>query len=139
MSVAGDSAPGPAASSVRDVVEQAAQTMWDAIDDKGIEGRLFEHDCRYLAKVLDDAGLLATHPAPVPVPAAERERYEDLLSSIWLYINWRYVTMQLTTPQKTLFADAVDAFEALQGEAPVADRWWLEGTREPARRWPGCD
>lgn len=45
----------------------------------------------------------------------------EMLHSIWLYIDWRYVTKQLTTRQKNLFADAVDAGSE---EPPVADRWW---------------
>jgi len=58
--------------------------------------------------------------------------YEDLLSSIWLYIDWRYVTRQLTTEQKELFADAVDADSArvaaqegpAYGPPSKAERWW---------------
>ncbi|MEU6725531.1 hypothetical protein ABZ917_17630 [Nonomuraea wenchangensis] len=63
--------------------------------------------------------------------ADERRKYEDLLGAIWLYIGWRYVTRQLTTEQKNLFADAVaaelargDGFDAVEAEAAV-DRWWL--------------
>ena len=61
------------------------------------------------------------------------ERYEDLLGSIWLYVNWRYVTKQLTTEQKELFADAVDAHSArLNAGEPEIDlhpveRWWRDG------------
>lgn len=40
----------------------------------------------------------------------QRREFEDLLGSISLYISWRYVTKQLTTPQKERFADAVDAW-----------------------------
>lgn len=58
-------------------------------------------------------------------------RYEDLLGCIWLYINWRYVTKQLTTPQKEMFADAVEAWSARlaadDGEqGGKADRWWRD-------------
>jgi hypothetical protein len=58
--------------------------------------------------------------------------YEDLLASIWLYVNWRYVTKQLTTPQKEMFADAVDASHARMNAddpdlgAGPADRWWRD-------------
>jgi len=62
------------------------------------------------------------------------ERYEDLLGSIWLYINWRYVTRHLPTEKKELFADAVDAWSARlaagDGETETrgpAERWWRDG------------
>lgn len=65
-----------------------------------------------------------------------RRDYEDLLGSIWLYIGWRYVTKQLTTEQKNLFADAVEAdlrrgdgFEDGEVEAAV-DRWWVDAARQ---------
>lgn len=53
-------------------------------------------------------------------------QYVDLLGSLWLYLDWRYVTRQLTTEQKVLFADAVDASS---DAGPVAERWW---------DWPSC-
>lgn len=52
---------------------------------------------------------------------------QDLLASVWLYINWRYVTGQLTTAQKEWFADAIEASRLRDGEHEVrADRWWRE-------------
>lgn len=62
----------------------------------------------------------------------ERQQLRELLGSIWLYINWRYVTKQLTTEQKELFAREVDADiiagQIADGETsrPVADRWWQD-------------
>ncbi|MEV4009837.1 hypothetical protein AB0J35_05005 [Nonomuraea angiospora] len=44
------------------------------------------------------------------IRADERRQFEDLLGAVWLYIGRRYVTKQLTTEQKNLFADAVDAY-----------------------------
>jgi len=67
------------------------------------------------------------------IRADERREYEDLLGSIYLYIPWRFVTRQLTTPQKELFADAVEAWSARLNEGDpdeekaIADRWWREG------------
>ena len=77
--------------------------------------------------------------AAAPILRADERRkaaelitaYEDLLGSVWLYIGWRYVTKQLTTEQKNLFADTVDAYwrrsDAFDGEEfrPV-DRWWSD-------------
>jgi hypothetical protein len=60
------------------------------------------------------------------------EPYEDLLSSLWLYINWRFVTKQLTTEQKDLFADAIDTYHARANEddpdlgALPVERWWRD-------------
>lgn len=57
------------------------------------------------------------------------ERHENLLASIALYIKWFYVTKQLTTEQKELFADSIDAShkrmdERLNDESLPANRWW---------------
>lgn len=55
---------------------------------------------------------------------------EDLLATLWLYINWRFVTKQLTTPQRELFADVIDARHArLNSSDPglnchPVQRWW---------------
>lgn len=52
---------------------------------------------------------------------AERDALRGILAAVWLYVDWRYVTRQLTTEQKNLWADAVDT----GGEpGPKADRWW---------------
>lgn len=60
--------------------------------------------------------------------ATEREaRYQELLADVWLYIDWRWVTKQLTTDQKELFADAVDADLNRSGDPdPKSDRWWRD-------------
>ena len=57
---------------------------------------------------------------------AERSQYLDLLGQIWIYVHWRYVTRQLTTEQKTLWADAVDASGDPEDRGLTVDRWWLE-------------
>lgn len=50
--------------------------------------------------------------------------YREMLGAIWLYVDWRYVSKQLTTEQKELWADAVDAFgEPQDGKA---ERWWRD-------------
>lgn len=62
----------------------------------------------------------------------EQEQMQDLLDSIWLYVSWRYVTKKLTTEQKELWADAVDAscrkaqIENGEDPHPVAERWWRD-------------
>ena len=62
----------------------------------------------------------------------QRRTYEGLLGSIWLYIPWYDVTKQLTTPQKELFADAVDGFSRRLNDGDPesaggpADRWWRD-------------
>lgn len=60
-----------------------------------------------------------------PKPTEE----QFILASIYLYVSWRYVTKQLTTEQKNMWADAVDAvhrwYTYLDGEEyePI-ERWW---------------
>jgi hypothetical protein len=56
------------------------------------------------------------------------ERHYDLLHAIWLYVDWRKVTRQLTTEQKDLWADAVEAFSEIlhPGDPAEADRWWRD-------------
>lgn len=70
---------------------------------------------------------------------ALKAAHDGLLSSIALYIKWRYVTRQLTTKQKDLFADALER-ESIRvhgpdGEDPEPDmarlpsyapRWWRD-------------
>jgi len=66
------------------------------------------------------------------IRADERRQYEDLLGSIWLYIPWRFITRQLTTEQKELFADVVEAWSARLNEndpdeEPTSpERWWRD-------------
>lgn len=54
------------------------------------------------------------------------DQYRDLLGSIWLYVDWQYVTRQLTTEQKELWADAVDASGDPDEPGPKVDRWWRD-------------
>lgn len=72
-------------------------------------------------------------PEPPTVPPDElRVRFEDLLSSIWLYVPWEHVTKQLTTEQKELWADAIDANRArMNADEPhinlsPVERWWRQ-------------
>jgi hypothetical protein len=53
--------------------------------------------------------------------------YRELLWTIWLYVDWRYVTRQLTTEQKELWADAVDQSGDPEEQGQNADRWWRPG------------
>ena len=103
---------------------------------------------------LRDKGLIWTRSAPTPDLQAyltdagracclsdaymtpdtrERRDYDDLLGSVWLYIPWKFATLHLTTKQKELFANAVDASNARAnaddpdlGMSPV-ERWWRDG------------
>ena len=54
----------------------------------------------------------------------EIEEYKELLKSIWLYVNWHYVTKQLTTEQKGMWADAVDEKGDPEDRGNTAERWW---------------
>lgn len=64
--------------------------------------------------------------------SAKARAFEDLLSSIYLYVSWQQVTKQLTTEQKTLWADAVDANWQRMNEADpgirlgTVPRWWMQ-------------
>ena len=72
--------------------------------------------------------------APTPPPGDDYENrksatYEDLLDSLYPYINWKDVTRRLTTPQRELFADAVDAVRLRSEDAggpefSAVERWW---------------
>lgn len=72
------------------------------------------------APVLPDAGT---------DPAGYRRAVADLVSALELYIDWRSVTRQLTTDQRLLLADLVDAWYEAAGEEHRAERWW---------DWPSC-
>jgi hypothetical protein len=59
-----------------------------------------------------------------PAPVDDAAAYQELLRSIWLYVGWRYVTRQLTTDQKELWAAALEAEDDPDLQT-TADRWWL--------------
>ena len=78
---------------------------------------------------LADAGRAAVLSETYEVPAAKK--LEDLLGCVSLYIPWQFVTKQLTTEQKELFADAVDAWSARLNDGDPswvnpAPRWWRD-------------
>lgn len=52
----------------------------------------------------------------------EIDQLRELLGVLWLYVDWRYVTKQLDTEQKNLWADCVDATPGSDGTR--AERWW---------------
>lgn len=60
------------------------------------------------------------------VPEDAVEEHKDLLASIWLYVDWKYVTRQLTTEQKELWAAAIEETSEREhpGDGTKADRWW---------------
>lgn len=64
--------------------------------------------------------------------AAQILAYQDLLASLWLHLG-RHEVKQLTTEQKNLLADSVEACSARLAQADPAyggpktvDRWWAE-------------
>lgn len=71
--------------------------------------------------------VIAYDPTPTPM--------QELLASIYLYINWKYITRQLTTEQKEMLADAIDHVHAYndamecQPFHPVP-RWWRDDYQE---------
>lgn len=82
--------------------------------------------CVYLES---DAALIAAEHAAAEAEADVRD-LEDLLGAIELYVKWRWVTKQLTTPQKERWADAVEAWSARlndgTNETTHVDRWWRD-------------
>lgn len=58
----------------------------------------------------------------------EIDDYKELLLCIQLYMKWRYVTRQLTTEQKNLWADAIEEISERwhPGDGSKADRWWQD-------------
>lgn len=61
------------------------------------------------------------------------ERRNEILGELWLYVNWRYITGQLTTEQKELWADAIDALGDPEDQGPKAERWWRDDFVEDNR------
>lgn len=114
------------------------QALAEEIVDKLVTPLLAEkwgratHPIRHLRTAVDELEsdlerTEASRRAWAEEAEAVTQRYQDLLGSLWLYVDWRYVTKQLTTEQKALFADAVDA--GVGGDpdedGPRVDRWWL--------------
>lgn len=56
---------------------------------------------------------------------AEVAPLRELLHVIWLYVDWRYVTRQLTTEQKELWATAIEQTPWDEQVVDV-DRWWQQ-------------
>jgi hypothetical protein len=54
----------------------------------------------------------------------EIDEYKELLKAIWLYVKWYYVTKQLTTEQKDLWANAIDEKGDPEDGGSTAERWW---------------
>ena len=55
---------------------------------------------------------------------------EAVLAQLWLYTNWRYVTSQLTTEEREIWADAIDNhWRRVDPADPIdpVDRWWRDG------------
>lgn len=87
--------------------------------------------------LLDDAARDFIDNKLLPYRRAERDRlqsrvdeYKELLASIWLYVKWHYVTKQLTTEQKNLWADAIDEVSERNhpGDGTKVERWWQPPT-----------
>lgn len=110
---------------------RSLRPVLDALRDKGLIW--WRHSpTPELQAYLTDAGKAEALSDTYRTPAAREHRdLEDLLGSVWLYIPWRYVTRQLTTAQKELFADAVDRSAERNhdgtGEPSKAERWWRPG------------
>lgn len=58
----------------------------------------------------------------------ERERFQGLLSYIWLHVNDRFVMGKLTTEQREMWADAIEACSD-PNEPIVYERWWRDDYR----------
>ncbi len=82
--------------------------------------------CVYLES---DSALVAAEHSLHEALADVRD-LENLLGCIELYVKWRWVTKQLTTPQKERWADAVEAWSARLNdgtdETTHVDRWWRD-------------
>lgn len=87
--------------------------------------------------LLDDAARDFIDNKLLPYRRAERDQlqsrvdeYKELLASIWLYVKWHYVTKQLTTEQKNLWADAIDEVSERNhpGDGTKVERWWQPPT-----------
>ena len=109
--------------------DRTTRKVLDAL--RGRESVLDALDQQMVALQLHDVSEAVTTPLRLVdvLTAAARWRAEvtaqrELLGVLWLYVDWRYVTRQLTTEQKNLWADAVDAFGDPDDAGPKAERWW---------------
>jgi hypothetical protein len=100
-------------SGITDVID----TVWDSLNDSTNHGTE-TYTYVDVERAVRDA-LSASSGT-----AALTDEYRELLGCIWLYVDWRYVTKQLTTEQKNLWADAVDNFGDPENRGAKADRWW---------------
>lgn len=79
--------------------------------------------------------------APGQSPDDQLALAKEVLQSIWLYADWRYVTSQLTTAQRDFWADVIDENHIQQdieegtlgtkhSYGPV-ERWWADDFLDP--------
>jgi hypothetical protein len=107
-------------------------------EDAGPNGLLGDlWPCSHLTWVTDRQWADARGPqAPAGGPTVAD--LQDVLGQLSRYVDWRWVTEQLPTRDKELFADTVQAWAARRGagrdEPPmVVDRWWRGDT--PPQGW----
>jgi hypothetical protein len=58
----------------------------------------------------------------------ERGALDAAMHSVWLHGNWRWLTQNMSTPEREAAADAVSRHSAvLEPDEPVEpERWWRE-------------
>lgn len=76
-----------------------------------------------------------TKPEGTAAKGRDIEKYEDLLLTLYLHVNWQSITRQMTTEEKELFADSVDASSLRlnggdKGGSIVTPRFWRGDYRE---------
>jgi hypothetical protein len=83
------------------------------------------HDEHVIVRMeIDEPG----HAPDVSQLRVQVDQYREMLASIWLYVDWRYVTKKLTTEQRELWAHAVEWTSEREhpGDGTKADRWWTD-------------
>lgn len=83
--------------------------------------------------MMTSAFMASTPPEPEPGAMNDVKALHDLLTAIFLYCNWAWITKNLTTEQRELWADVLDDHRRAQDLADGYVGTTME--YEPMRRW----
>jgi hypothetical protein len=103
----------------RNDYEGAEDLERDAI--RTAEDAALQSALAFAAPILFAAGLDAGHTQAASLDSA--------MHSVWLHGNWRWLTENMTTPEKEAAADAVDRYGATwppEDRGFPVERWWRD-------------
>lgn len=71
-------------------------------------------------------GIEVLQAEDVTIDGFSATQMQEILSELYLYVDWRWLTRQLATEKKNLWADIIDKHseEVFPEDPGKVDRWW---------------